>query len=132
MGIESRRNDKKNAVLEKVMQFLSKEYDADVKKVGTSAAMMPAVDEDGEEFYYKIQISVPRGARNGEGDYTPYNGYEAAEEYAADVADKQAKREIREKKKAAAIAAAEAKRAAKATIKELNTIGLKKMIEKGE
>ena len=132
MGIESRRNNKKNAVLERVMEFLSKEYDTDVLKVGTSAAMMPAVDEDGEEFYYKIQISVPRGARKGDGDYTPYDGYDAAKEYAETVADKQAKREVREQKKAAAIAAAEAKRAAKATIKDLNKIGLKKMIAEGE
>ena len=128
MGKEAKRNTRKNEVLEKVMEFLRKEYGTDVEKVSTSEAMMPAVDENGNEFYYVMKISVPRGSRNGSGGYTDYNGYEAAKEYKELCADKEADREVKAERKALAEAEKQRKRDAKKTIKELNQKGLKKII----
>lgn len=132
MGKEAKLNTKKNEVLERVMDYLRKAYETDVEKVGTSEAMMPAVDENGNEFYYKIQISVPRGTRNANGTYNPYNGYDEATEWKEKVADDEAKRAVKEQKKAEAIAKREALRQAKQTVKELNKKGLNKMIKEGE
>lgn len=133
MGKEARRNTRKNEVLEKVMEFLRKEYQTDVEKVSTSEAMMPAVDEDGNEFYYVMKISVPRGTRStSEQGYTPYNGYAAAQEYADECADKEANKKVKAEKKAIAEAAKERKREAKKSIRELNKKGLDKLIHEGE
>ena len=129
MGKESSRNTQKNEVLERVMNFLRMEYQTDVEKVDTSEAMMPAVDKDGNEFYYKIAITVPRGKRNPEGGYTDYNGYEEAKVYKEICADNAA---IKKQKKENEAAEKQRKRDAKKTIRELNAKGLKKMIVEGE
>ena len=84
MGKEANRNDMKNEVLSNVMAFLREKYETDVLPVGTSEIMMPGVDKDGNEFYYVVKISVPRGTRNKNGGYKAYNGYDAAEAYKTD------------------------------------------------
>ena len=132
MGKEIQRNNQKNAVLDDVAKYLSEKYDTDVQRVSTSEVMMPAVDDDGNEFYYIIKISVPRGKRNGEGSYEPYNGYEAAQEY-------QELMEMKEEEKRTAAAAKadkekqkQRKKEAKKIIKALNTEGFKALIHKTE
>ena len=128
MGKEINRNNQKNAVLENVMQFLRDTYDTDVEKVSTSEAMMPAVDEDGNEFYFLIKISVPRGKRNGEGSYEEYNGYRAAEDYAEDMKAKAAEKQAAADKKKAEKKEKQRKKDAKKLVNELNKKGLKNLI----
>lgn len=133
MGKESKRNAQKNEVLEKVMAFLRKEYQTDVEKTDTSEAMMPAVDDEGNEFYFQIKITVPRGRRNIiDAKYTPYDGYAAAKAYAEDQADKQAEKEVQAERKAREEAEKQRKRDAKKTVRELNKKGLNNMIHEGE
>lgn len=96
MGKEAVRNDMKNQVLTAIGAFLSQSYDTDVLRTGTSKIMMPGLDPDGNEMYYEISVTVPRGTRNGNGKgYSAYNGYEAAKAYeqecAIDAAEKVAK-----------------------------------------
>ena len=84
MGKEAIRNEMKNEVLSNIAKFLREHYETEVEKVSTSEIMMPGIDKDGNEFYYVVKVTIPRGKRNGNGGYTEYNGYDAAETYKRD------------------------------------------------
>ena len=58
-----------------------------VLRVGTGTLSLPVLDETGNEAYVKIVISVPTGARGGNG----WDGYEAEAAFRQDQADKAAK-----------------------------------------
>lgn len=132
MGKEAKRNDQKNQLLVDFQNFMSEKYNIDVLRVGPSELAIPAVDDEGNEYFNLLKLSVPRGTRNGEGGYTPYDGYAAADDYKFELEEKAAKKAASEAKKAAAEKAKEAKREAKKVVKELNQKGLKGMIESAE
>ena len=92
MGKEAKRNDQKNTMMESFMQWYSETYNVDVLRVGPSEIAIPAVDENGEEFFHDIKWTIPRGTRNGLGGYNAYDGYAAAEAYAAELAAKEAEK----------------------------------------
>ena len=73
-----------------------------------------------------IKVSIPRGTRNGEGGYTPYDGYAVAEDYQIDLQEKAQKKADAEAKKQAKIAKDKAKRAEKEALAEANK-GLKEL-----
>lgn len=122
----------RNELLEKVADVLSKNYDTDVLAVSASELAIPLLDKEGNEKFALIKISIPRGSRNGEGGYTAYDGYAAAEDYKLDLADRAAKRAASAEKKAAAERERERKREARKVVKELNSKGLDKMIHAEE
>ena len=132
MGKEASRNEMKNVLLSDVQSILSERLDSDVLRVGPSEIAIPATDKDGNEFFYLVKISIPRGTRNGEGGYTEYDGYAAADDYKFELEEKAAKKAASEAKKAAAEKEKERKREAKKVVKELNQKGLKGMIEGAE
>lgn len=132
MGKEAKRNDQKNQLLVDFQNFMSEKYNIDVLRVGPSELAIPAVDDEGNEYFNLLKLSVPRGTRNGEGGYNPYDGHAAAEDYKFELEEKAAKKAASEAKKAAAEKAKEAKREAKKVVKELNQKGLKGMIESAE
>ena len=118
----------RNDILAAMTAFLSEHFETDVMDVSASELVMPVVDAEGNEKFALIKVSIPRGTRNGDGGYDAYDGYAAHEEWElvkADKADKEAKRkekaERAEKEK-------ERKRAAKQTIKKLNTVGFKALV----
>lgn len=132
MGKEASRNEMKNALLSDVQSILSERLNSDVLRVGPSEIAIPGVDTEGNEFFYLVKISIPRGTRNGEGGYTEYDAYTAAKEYKFDLEEKAAKKAASEAKKAVAEKERERKREAKKVVKELNQKGLKGMIESAE
>lgn len=80
-------------VIEEITNLLSDYYKTDimpVKKVGTLC--FPVLDEEYNEKFIEISISIPRGTRNGKGSYIPFDGYQAAEEYAETVYIKETER----------------------------------------
>ena len=93
--------------------------ETDVLPVSASELAIPCLDEEGNEKFVLIKVSIPRGTRNGNG-YDPYDGYAAAEDYAIDREEKAAKKEAAEAKKQAKIARDEAKRAEKKALAEAN------------
>ena len=115
----------RNDILTAMTAFLSEHFEADVMDVSASELTMPVVDAEGNEKFALIKVSIPRGTRNGDGGYDAYDGYAAHEEWKLVKADKEAKRkekaERAEKEK-------ERKRAAKQTIKKLNTVGFKALV----
>lgn len=123
----------RNEILENIINMIEDVRGADALPVSASEIAVPVVDEEGNEKFALIKVSIPRGTRNGDGGYTPYDGYAAAEDYKLDLADKADKARAREEKKERTVKEKERKAAAKKVVKELNEKGLDKMIhEEGE
>ena len=122
--------------LQVIKEALSAHYDLDIERqicvVSASELAIPVVDAEGNDKFVLIKVSIPRGTRNAAGGYDEYDGYAAAEDYKAELEQRQAKKDASEAKKKAAAEAREAKREAKKTIKELNKKGLNKMIHEVE
>ena len=119
-------NALRNDYLELIKTVLSNEREIDALSVGASEIAVPCLDAEGNEAWVLIRVSVPRGTRNGEGGYTSYDGYTAAEDYAIDCAEKAQKKQAAEAKKQAKIAKDEKKRAEKQALAEANK-GLKEL-----
>jgi hypothetical protein len=110
----------RNKFLSFVSETISQEMETDVLPVSASELAIPCLDADGNEKFVLIKVSIPRGTRNGQGGYDPYDGYAVAEDYALDLAEKADKREAAEAKKQAKIAQDERKRAEKKALAETN------------
>ena len=113
-------NALRNKFLAFVSDTISQEMETDVLPVSASELAIPCLDEEGNEKFVLIKVSIPRGTRNGAGGYTPYDGYEANEEYLETLGEKAAKKEAAEAKKQAKIARDQAKRAEKQAVAEAN------------
>ena len=116
----------RNKFLSFVSDTISHEMETDVLAVSASELAIPTIDEEGNEKFVLIKVSIPRGTRNGEGGYDPYDGYAAAEDYAIDCEEKAQKKADAEAKKQAKIARDEKKRAEKKALAEANK-GLKEL-----
>ena len=123
----------RNDFINNISKFIEDWRGTDALRVSASEIAIPVVDEEGNEKFVLIKMSVPRGTRNGDGGYIPYDGYAAAEDYKFDLADKADKARAREEKKERAAKEKERKANARKVVKELNEKGLDKMIhEEGE
>jgi hypothetical protein len=116
----------RNTFLNFVTEQVQTSFDTDVLSVSASELAIPCLDEEGNEKWVLIKVSIPRGTRNGEGGYDPYDGYAVAEDYAQDCVEKAAKKADAEAKKQAKIARDQQKRAEKAALAEANK-GLKEL-----
>ncbi len=116
----------RNRFLSFITQTISQEMEIDALPVSASELAIPCLDEEGNEKWALIKVSIPRGTRNGEGGYDPYDGYTAAEDYRIDCEEKAQKKADAEAKKQAKIAKDEAKRAEKKAVAEANK-GLKEL-----
>ena len=110
----------RNQYLNFVTEQVQTNFDTDVLAVSASELAIPCLDAEGNERWVLIKVSIPRGTRNGEGGYEPYDGYALAEDYAATLVDKAAKKADAEAKKQAKIAKDEQKRAEKKALAEAN------------
>ena len=101
---------------------------SDILPISASELALPIVDSEGNEKFAVIKVSIPRGERDGNGGYIPFDGYAAAEDWKlvlAERADKAAKRkEKAERAEKERIRKAEARK----TIKKLNTVGFKALV----
>ena len=105
----------RNTFLNFVTEQIQTAFDTDVLAVSASELAIPTLDEEGNEKFVLIKISIPRGTRNGQGGYDPYDGYAVAEDYAQDCVEKAAKKADAEAKKQAKIARDEKARSPKPT-----------------
>ena len=71
----------RNNILKDIIEFVATKYDAEAISVDSGAVAIPVVDEEGNEKYAKIVVSIPRGTRNGNGGYNEYNAYEEEKAY---------------------------------------------------
>lgn len=116
----------RNEFLALIAQAIGDQKETDALPVSASEIAVPCLDAEGNETWALIKVSIPRGTRNGEGGYTPYDGYAAAEDYQIDLQEKADKKAAAEAKKQAKIARDQAKRAEKAALAEANK-GLKEL-----
>ena len=110
----------RNRFLGFIANTLAEELEYEALPVSASELAIPCLDKAGNETWALIKVSIPRGTRNGEGGYTPYDGYTAAEDYALDLKEKAEKKASAEAKKQAKIARDEKKRAEKKALAEAN------------
>lgn len=121
----------RNHILDAIQTMLTEMYDTDVMPVSASELTIPVLDEEGNEKFALIKVSIPRGTR-ANGTYEPYDGYAAAEDWKLALADKADKEAKRKEKAERAEKEKERKRSARKVVKELNEKGLDKMIHEGE
>lgn len=88
-------------VLNVITEALQAHFDVDVITVGSGEISIPVTDAEGNEKYPKIKVSIPRGTRNGEGGYIPYDGYEVAEAYKEEKESKAQERAVKKAMKEA-------------------------------
>lgn len=116
----------RNDFLTAISDFISESRETDVLPVSASELAVPCLDAEGNEKWVLIKVSIPRGTRNGEGGYDPYDGYTAAEDYQIEQADKAEKKAKAEAKKQAQIAKDQKAREEKKALAEANK-GLKEL-----
>ena len=112
--------------LQLVREMIAEKVETDALEVSASELAIPCLDAEGGERWVVIKVSIPRGTRNGNGGYDPYDGYAVAEDYAQDLAEKADKKKASEAKKQAKIAKDQQKRAEKQALAEANK-GLKEL-----
>lgn len=110
----------RNQFLEAVKELVSSRFATDALPVSASEIAVPCLDPDGNETWAVIKVSIPRGTRNGEGGYDPYDGYFLAEEYQEDLKEKAEKKAAAEAKKQAKIAKDQKAREEKKALAEAN------------
>jgi len=113
-------NALRNKFLAFVSDTISQEMETDVLPVSASELAIPCLDEEGNEKFVLIKVSIPRGTRNGQGGYDPYDGYYLAEQYAQELKDKADYKAQKNAEKQAKIARDEKKRAEKKALAEAN------------
>jgi hypothetical protein len=97
----SLENALRSEIMQVIMNALEEHFDASVILVGSGEISIPVTDAEGNEKYPKIKVSIPRGTRNGEGGYIPYDGYEAAEAYKEEKESKAQERAVKKAMKEA-------------------------------
>ena len=97
----SLENGLRNKFLSFISDIISKEMETDVLPVSASELTIPCLDEEGNEKFVLIKVSIPRGTRNGEGGYTPYDGYAASEAYTLEQASKAQEKAVKKAMKEA-------------------------------
>lgn len=118
----------RNDILAALIDFLSERYETDVMPVSASELTMPVVDAESNEKFAVIKVSIPRGERDGNGGYIPYDGYATAEDWKLVLADRADKAAKRKEKAERAEKEKERKRAARKVVKDLNTVGFKALV----
>ena len=129
----------RNSYLEMIRQLIKEQVGTDALRVSASEYAVPCLDEEKNEKFVLIKVSIPRGTRNGSGSYKPYDGYALAEDYAFDCQGKAKEKADAEAKKQAKIArdqkAREEKKAlaeANKNLKELRKIKVTEKKEEGD
>ncbi len=113
-------NKLRNTFLNFITEQVQTSFETDVLPVSASELAIPCLDEEGNEKFVLIKVSIPRGSRDGNGGYDPYDGYTVAKDYAQDCVEKAQKKANAEAKKQAKIAKDEKARAEKKALAEAN------------
>lgn len=100
-----------------ITHFLT-EQGEDVLQIKGNEFCFPICDEEGNEEYIKIVVSIPTGKRNPDKTVEPFDGYNEAEGYRIEQKMKKEKAAEIAKKKAEKIRKDEAYRAKKAEQKK--------------
>lgn len=89
-------NELRSALIQSINNMIEQEYQTDALPVSTSELAVPLLDSNGNEAWAIIKVSIPRGTRNGNGGYIPYDGYAISEIYKEEMEEKQKKKKGKE------------------------------------
>jgi hypothetical protein len=120
-----RTTKKREDILAMLTEFLT-DLGEDVLRESGNAIAFPSVDDEGDELFVKISVSIPRGDHSGEA----YDGYAVAEDYKVHCEKVAAEREQREKENAIKAAKAKERREAAKAKKEAEAARLAEFIQK--
>lgn len=115
----------RNQFLKFIADAIQTTFETDTLPVSASELAIPCLDDEDNEKWVLIKVSIPRGTRNGNG-YDPYDGYAAAEDYQIEQGEKAEKKAAAEAKKQAKIAKDQKAREEKKALAEANK-GLKEL-----
>lgn len=104
---------KREEILAMFMEYLA-DLGEDVMRESGNSLVFPSTDDEGNELFVKVAVSIPRGDRSGEA----YDGYSAAEDYKLHLEEVAANKAQREKENAAKAAKAKERREAAQAKKE--------------
>lgn len=90
------------------------ELGEEVLQVGSNEIAIPCVDEENNDKFVTIKVTVPKGSRDGE----PYDGYAMCSDYAHNKAEAEEKAKAKAEAKAKKIAKDKVKREAMKKAKE--------------
>ena len=93
-------NNLRTAIFAAIKEFAAEHFEADCRDTASNTFMMPVVNENGDELFATVTVTIPRGTRNENKSYDAYDGYAAAEDYAAEVAKRADEAAARKEKNA--------------------------------
>jgi hypothetical protein len=95
----------RDEVMSVIIHALGQHYDLDehvqIEFIDSGTITIPLVDEDGNDKWPTVKVAIPRGTRNGEGGYTPFDGHDAAEAYREEQASKAQEKAVKKAMKEA-------------------------------
>lgn len=94
-------NALRNEMLSHIVELAENVYETDALTVSASELALPVTDAEGNEKFILVKVSIPRGTRNGEGGYDPYDGYAAHEAYVDEQESKAQEKAVKKAMKAA-------------------------------
>lgn len=94
-------NKLRSDMMNQIIKMVNDVYETDGLVVSASEIAIPVLDEEGNEKFILVKVSVPRGTRDGMGGYIPYDGYAAHDEYTEAVASKAQERAVKKAMKEA-------------------------------
>ena len=94
-------NQLRNKFLSFISDTICEEMETDVLAVSASELAIPVLDGEGNEKFVLIKVSIPRGQRDGDGGYIPYDGYTAHDAYIEEQASKAQERAVKKAMKEA-------------------------------
>ena len=94
-------NKLRSDVMGRIVRMVNDELGTDGLVVSANEIAIPLLDEEGNEKFALVKVSIPRGTRNGEGGYDPYDGYAARDAYEEEIASKAQERAVKKAMKEA-------------------------------
>lgn len=88
-------------LLSRITELIETQLETDALPVSSSELAVPLLDAEGNEKFALIKVSIPRGTRNGNKGYIPYDGYKAHDEYIAEQESVAQERAVKRAMKAA-------------------------------
>lgn len=88
-------NELRSTMLNNIIQMISNVYGTDGLPVSASELAIPVLDSEDNEKFVLIKVSIPRGTRDGDGGYIPYDGYSAHDAYVEEIASKAQERAVK-------------------------------------
>lgn len=87
--------------MNRIVNMALSELGTDALTVSASEIAIPVLDDEDNEKFILVKVSIPRGTRDGEGGYIPYDGYEAHDAYVAEQESKAQEKAVKKAMKEA-------------------------------